>query len=215
MKSLILSVMEQYGYPGLFFLIFLENVFPPIPSEVILPFGGFLTIHTALSVPGVVCFATLGSLAGAVVLYGAGYLLNRERLTRLVDGKVGKLLRLKGEDIAKADDWFRSKGHITVFFCRCVPVVRSLISVPAGMSRMEFPLFLLYTVAGTLIWNILLVSLGAFMGESWELYCLACGGVFPCDADYTGNQRPEWSAWFLYKKKKLRNSEAFCKKKWK
>ena len=148
--------MEQYGYPGLFFLIFLENVFPPIPSEVILPFGGFLTIHTALSVPGVVCFATLGSLAGAVVLYGAGYLLNRERLTRLVDGKVGKLLRLKGEDIAKADDWFRSKGHITVFFCRCVPVVRSLISVPAGMSRMEFPLFLL------------LVSLGAFMGESWS-----------------------------------------------
>ena len=90
MKSLILSVMEQYGYPGLFFLIFLENVFPPIPSEVILPFGGFLTIHTALSVPGVVCFATLGSLAGAVVLYGAGYLLNRERLTRLVDGKVGR-----------------------------------------------------------------------------------------------------------------------------
>ena len=168
MKSLILSVMEQYGYPGLFFLIFLENVLPPIPSEVILPFGGFLTIHTALSVPGVVCFATLGSLAGAVVLYGAGYLLNRERLTRLVDGKVGKLLRLKGEDIAKADDWFRSKGRITVFFCRCVPVVRSLISVPAGMSRMEFPLFLLYTTAGTLIWNILLVSLGAFMGESWS-----------------------------------------------
>ena len=156
--------MEQYGYPGLFFLIFLENVFPPIPSEVILPFGGFLTIHTSLHIPGVVFFATLGSLAGAVVLYGVGALLNRERLTKLVEGKVGKILRLKGEDIAKA-----------VFFCRCVPVVRSLISIPAGMSRMKFSLFFLYTTAGTLIWNILLVSLGAFMGESWEYIAWLAG----------------------------------------
>lgn len=175
MKSLILSVMEQYGYPGLFFLIFLENVFPPIPSEVILPFGGFLTIHTSLHIPGVVFFATLGSLAGAVVLYGVGALLNRERLTKLVEGKVGKILRLKGEDIAKADAWFRSKGRITVLFCRCVPVVRSLISIPAGMSRMKFSLFFLYTTAGTLIWNVLLVSLGAFMGESWEYIAWLAG----------------------------------------
>ena len=167
--------MEQYGYPGLFFLIFLENVFPPIPSEVILPFGGFLTIHTSLHIPGVVFFATLGSLAGAVVLYGVGALLNRERLTKLVEGKVGKILRLKWEDIAKADAWFRSKGRITVFFCRCVPVVRSLISIPAGMSRMKFSLFFLYTTAGTLIWNILLVSLGAFMGESWEYIAWLAG----------------------------------------
>lgn len=167
--------MEQYGYPGLFFLIFLENVFPPIPSEVILPFGGFLTIHTSLHIPGVVFFATLGSLAGAVVLYGVGALLNRERLTKLVEGKVGKILRLKEEDIAKADAWFRSKGRITVFFCRCVPVVRSLISIPAGMSRMKFSLFFLYTTAGTLIWNILLVSLGAFMGESWEYIAWLAG----------------------------------------
>ena len=167
--------MEQYGYPGLFFLIFLDNVFPPIPSEVILPFGGFLTIHTSLHIPGVVFFATLGSLAGAVVLYGVGALLNRERLTKLVEGKVGKILRLKGEDIAKADAWFRSKGRITVFFCRCVPVVRSLISIPAGMSRMKFSLFFLYTTAGTLIWNILLVSLGAFMGESWEYIAWLAG----------------------------------------
>ena len=175
MKSFVLGVMEQYGYPGLFFLIFLENVFPPIPSEVILPFGGFLTIHTSLHIPGVVFFATLGSLAGAVVLYGVGALLNRERLTKLVEGKVGKILRLKGEDIAKADAWFRSKGRITVFFCRCVPVVRSLISIPAGMSRMKFSLFFLYTTAGTLIWNILLVSLGAFMGESWEYIAWLAG----------------------------------------
>ena len=167
--------MEQYGYPGLFFLIFLENVFPPIPSEVILPFGGFLTIHTSLHIPGVVFFARLGALAGAVVLYGVGALLNRERLTKLVEGKVGKILRLKGEDIAKADAWFRSKGRITVFFCRCVPVVRSLISIPAGMSRMKFSLFFLYTTAGTLIWNILLVSLGAFMGESWEYIAWLAG----------------------------------------
>ena len=101
MKSLILSMMEQYGYPGLLALIFLEHVFPPIPSEVILPFGGFLTLHTALSVPGVVLFATIGSLAGALVLYGAGFLLNRERLTRLTEGKFGKILHLNGEDLEK------------------------------------------------------------------------------------------------------------------
>ena len=168
MKSLILSMMEQYGYPGLLALIFLEHVFPPIPSEVILPFGGFLTLHTALSVPGVVLFATIGSLAGALVLYGAGFLLNRERLTRLTEGKFGKILHLNGEDLEKAESWFRKKGQGTVLFCRCIPVVRSLISIPAGMSRMDLSLFLLYTTIGSLIWNILLVSLGAFLGESWE-----------------------------------------------
>lgn len=175
MHETIISLMEQYGYPGILFLIALENIFPPIPSEVILTFGGFLTTYTSLGVPGVVLAATLGSLAGAAVLYGAGALLNKERLKKLAAGRAGKLLGLKPEDVEKADAWFQKKGRRAVFFCRCVPVVRSLISIPAGMSRMELPQFFLYTAAGSLIWNILLVSLGAFMGESWRYIAYLAG----------------------------------------
>lgn len=87
---------------------------------------------------------------------------------RLTEGKLGKILHLNGEDLEKAESWFRKKGQGTVLFCRCIPVVRSLISIPAGMSRMDLSLFLLYTTIGSLIWNVLLVSLGAFLGESWE-----------------------------------------------
>ena len=103
MHETIISLMEQYGYPGILFLIALENIFPPIPSEVILTFGGFLTTYTSLGVPGVVLAATLGSLAGAAVLYGAGALLNKERLKKLAAGRAGKLLGLKPEDVEKAD----------------------------------------------------------------------------------------------------------------
>lgn len=167
MQELIISLIEQYGYAGIFFLIALENLIPPIPSEVILTFGGFLTLGTGLGVPGVTAAATLGSLAGAAVLYGAGLLLSKERLKKIAAGRTGRLLGLQAEDVEKADAWFRRTGTKAVFFCRCVPVVRSLISIPAGMSRMGLPQFFLYTAAGSLIWNLLLVSLGAFMGEAW------------------------------------------------
>ncbi len=175
MQELIISLMEQYGYAGIFFLIALENIFPPIPSEVILTFGGFLTTYTSLGVPGVVAAATLGSLAGAIVLYGAGMLLSPERLKRFASGRGGSLLGLRPEDVEKADAWFQKTGTKAVFFCRCVPVVRSLISIPAGMSRMKLPRFFLYTAAGSLIWNILLVSLGAFVGESWGYIAYLAG----------------------------------------
>lgn len=168
MRELIITLMEQYGYPGIFLLIAVENIFPPIPSEIILPFGGFLTTYTKLTVPGVIFFATLGSLAGALVLYGVGRILNEERLRKLVSGPVGRILCLKAEDVEKADRWFLTKGKKTVFFCRCIPVVRSLISIPAGMSQMPMGIFLIYTIVGTIIWNTLLVSLGALLGVSWE-----------------------------------------------
>ena len=167
MRELIMVLMEQYGYPGIFLLIAVENIFPPIPSEIILPFGGFLTTYTQLSIFGVVFYSTLGSLAGALVLYGLGRILNRERLMRLVAGPVGKVLCLKPADVAKADDWFLKKGIKTVFFCRFIPIVRSLISVPAGMSRMPMGRFLVYTIAGSVLWNAALITLGAVLGESW------------------------------------------------
>lgn len=167
MRELIMTLMEQYGYPGIFLLIAVENIFPPIPSEIILPFGGFLTTYTRLTLFGVIFYSTLGSLAGALILYGAGYLLNRERLMRLAAGPIGRVLCLKPEDVEKADKWFLTKGMKTVFFCRFIPIVRSLISIPAGMSRMPMGRFLVYTTVGTVLWNTALVSLGAVLGESW------------------------------------------------
>ncbi len=167
MQEFIISLMNQYGYLGIFAFIALENIFPPIPSEVILTFGGFLTLSTEMNFWGVVIAATLGAVVGAIVLYFVGRLLDFHRLEKLIDSKVGKILHLKKGDFVKADQWFDQKGKWTVFFCRMVPIVRSLISVPAGMSKMPMPQFLLLTTLGTLIWNIVLVYLGVIAGESW------------------------------------------------
>lgn len=167
MEEIILSIMNQFGYIGVLLLIAIENVFPPIPSEVILLFGGFMTTYTELNVIGMIIFSTLGSLIGAIVLYYIGKILNKERLKKIVSGKVGKILRLKNEDIEKADHWFDTKGNKTVFFCRFIPIVRSLISIPAGMSEMPMLKFLIYTTFGSLIWNTVLVVIGNRVGENW------------------------------------------------
>ncbi|MCW1928734.1 DedA family protein [Bhargavaea beijingensis] len=167
MENWITDVMEQFGYAGVFVLIMLENVFPPIPSEVILTFGGFMTTASSLTKIGVIAAATAGSVAGAVILYGIGLLLGVERLGKIVD-RWGKVLRLTRDDIHQADAWFDKYGPWTVFFCRLVPLIRSLISLPAGMSNMNFLLFLLLTTLGSLIWNTVLVSLGAAVGDNWE-----------------------------------------------
>ena len=168
MQEMIISLMEQFGYFGVFFLIALENVFPPIPSEVILLFGGFMTGISKLNVVGVIIAATLGSLLGAIILYYVGKILNKERLKKIVSGKIGKVLRLKASDIESADHWFDTKGNKTVFFCRFIPIVRSLISIPAGMSEMPMAKFLIYTTFGSLIWNSVLTIIGAKVGDNWE-----------------------------------------------
>lgn len=167
MEDWIIDLVEQFGYWGVFFLIAIENVFPPIPSEVILTFSGFMTHGTNLTVTGVVLVSTAGSVIGAVILYGVGLLLDVERLEKIID-KYGKILRLTKEDIHKADAWFDKYGIWTVLFCRVIPLVRSLISIPAGMSNMNFGLFLLFTTIGTLVWNTVLVNVGASVGSNWH-----------------------------------------------
>ena len=168
MEEFVISIMNQFGYFGIFFLIFIENIFPPIPSEVVLLFGGFMTTYSKLNLVGMIIFSTLGSTVGAIVLYFIGKILNKERLKRIVAGKIGKVLRLKASDIDKADHWFDTKGNKTVFFCRFIPVVRSLISIPAGMSEMAMGKFLLYTITGSLIWNTVLLFVGSKVGENWK-----------------------------------------------
>ncbi len=167
MEEWITSVMSDYGYFGIFLLIMLENIFPPIPSEVILTVGGFMTTTTAMTIPGVILASTAGSVIGAVLLYGVGLLLDVERLEKIVD-KYGNWLRVKKDDIHKADAWFDRFGIWTVFFGRLIPVVRSLISIPAGMSNMRFWLFITFTTIGTLLWNTVLVFVGEAVGENRE-----------------------------------------------
>lgn len=167
MQEFMLSIINQFGYLGVFLLIAIENIFPPIPSEVVLLFSGFMTTYTELNIVFMIIAATLGSLIGAIVLYYVGKILNKERLKKIVSGKVGKILRLKNEDIEKADKWFDAKGNKTVFFCRFIPIVRSLISIPAGMSEMPMLKFLIYTIAGSTIWNTVLIVIGNKVGENW------------------------------------------------
>lgn len=165
MEQIMIDIMNSFGYFGIFFLIMIENVFPPIPSELILTFGGFMTVSSNMTVVGVIIAATIGSLLGAFILYGIGKLLNKEHLIRIVKSKYGKLLRIKPQDIEAADKWFDTKGSITVLICRCVPIVRSLISIPAGMSDMPIPKFFIYTIIGSAVWNTFLVCVGAFAGD--------------------------------------------------
>lgn len=168
MQQFILHIIEQFGYFGVFFLILIENVFPPIPSEVILLFSGFFSSYTSLSVFYMILASTLGSFLGAIILYYIGKIFNKERLKKIVNGRLGKILFLKENDIDKADEWFDNKGNKSVFFCRFVPIVRSLISIPAGMSEMPIGKFIIYTICGSMIWNTVLICLGYRLGSNWE-----------------------------------------------
>lgn len=167
MEQWITETMDAYGYFGIFLLIALENLFPPIPSEVILTFGGFMTTSSGLTIPGVILASTAGSVVGAVLLYGVGKLLSAERLEAIV-ARYGKILRLKPEDIRKADAWFDKHGVWAVLLGRLVPLIRSLISIPAGSTGMRWLPFLVLTTIGSLVWNTVLVYVGAAVGASWE-----------------------------------------------
>ena len=162
MRELVLELMGEYGNLAVFLLILVENLFPPIPSEVILTFGGVMTTCTDMTPGGVILFSTAGSMAGAVILYGAGRFLPDEIFRKLLCGKAGQLLHFRPEDVDLAKDWFRDR-------------VRSLISIPAGIARMPVIPFLAFTAAGSLLWNTVLVYAGRIAGDSWEKVSAAFG----------------------------------------
>lgn len=168
MEDFMLGVVNDFGYWGIFLLIFIENIFPPIPSEAVLLFGGALTISTSMNEEGVIVAATLGAVAGAIVLYGLGRFFKEERLKEIFEGRLGKMLRLKSEDVEKAVAWFEKYENRAVFICRCIPIMRSLISIPAGIAKMQIPRFLILTTIGSIIWNTVLVYIGALFGAAWE-----------------------------------------------
>ncbi len=168
MQEAFFQFISDFGYFAVAALILLENVFPPIPSEVILPLSGFLATQTDMSLGGVIAFATVGSVVGAYFLYGIGRLLSQKRLEGFFDTKPMRMLGFKSDDVSKAIGWFDRKGQITVLICRCIPVVRSLISIPAGTAKMNMVRFALYTLVGSLAWNAILCTLGFWAGGAWE-----------------------------------------------
>lgn len=151
------------GYVGLFAAMVVENVFPPIPSEVVLPLAGFETARGELSFIGVLIAATLGSLVGALILYAIGRYGGRPAVERW-----GRVLRVTEREIALAEGWFNRWGTWVVLFARVVPLARSVVSIPAGMSRMPMGRFVVLTTLGSLVWNVLLVGAGNLLGANWE-----------------------------------------------
>ncbi|MBI2914906.1 MAG: DedA family protein [Firmicutes bacterium] len=162
------DLIGTWGYLGVILAVALENLFPPIPSEAVLPFAGFLAARGFLSLPGAVAAATLGSVLGALVLYHASRALGRAWIYR-VTARWGRYLRLRQEDVEKGERWFARHGPSAVFFCRMLPLLRSLISIPAGVAGMRLTTFLLYTAAGTLLWNAVLIGIGAGLGTAWPV----------------------------------------------
>ncbi|GGO54509.1 DedA family protein [Streptomyces daqingensis] len=158
------DLVETMGGPGAGLAIALENLFPPLPSEVVLPLTGFAAGQGVLSLASALFWTTLGSVVGATALYWLGVLLGRERLHAIW----AKLPLVKAGDLTRTEEWFAKHGTKAVFFGRMVPVFRSLISVPAGVERMRLPAFLLLTTAGSLIWNSVLVLAGYWLGDRWS-----------------------------------------------
>lgn len=161
------DIMDALGYAGLAFLVALENVFPPIPSEIILPLAGFNSSKGTMNVFLAIFFATVGSVVGALVLYYVGYVFGEDRV-RVMVRKWGKWLGFKETDIDTADNWFDRYGGLAVALCRVVPIVRSLISIPAGLRKMPMPMFVMYTAAGSLVWNTILITAGYILGDNWD-----------------------------------------------
>ncbi|MGW6855546.1 DedA family protein [Streptomyces xanthophaeus] len=159
------GLVDTFGGPGAGLAIALENLFPPLPSEVILPLTGFAAGQGVLSLASALFWTTLGSVVGALALYGIGALFGRERMHALW----ARLPLVKVSDLERTEAWFRRHGAKAVLLGRMVPIFRSLISVPAGVERMPVPLFLLLTTVGSLVWNSVLVLAGYALGDRWEL----------------------------------------------
>jgi len=160
----VVSVVDALGPLGVGLLVALENLFPPIPSEVILPVAGYVASQGQMSLAWAIVGATVGAVVGAIALYGLGAWFGRARLRRWLD----RLPLMEVDDLDRAEAWFGRHGGQAVLIGRCVPVVRSLVSIPAGLERMAVPKFLLYTAIGSAAWNSALVAAGYVLGSQWE-----------------------------------------------
>lgn len=162
-----INAVSTLGYPGIIAVMALENVFPPIPSEAVMPLAGFLvTTGRFQLIPAIVC-GVIGSIIGAIVLYYFGVIFSGDKIRDFLD-KYGKYFMTSTEDLDAADKWFSNYGHWAVLIARVIPIVRSIISIPAGFTHMPMGKFLTLTVLGTTVWTAFLTTLGVILGENWN-----------------------------------------------
>jgi membrane protein DedA with SNARE-associated domain len=160
--TFILGVITTFGYGGIFFLMMLESMVVPVPSEFVMPFAGFLVAQGTFSFLFVIIASSLGSITGSLIFYYIG----KTGGHALVE-KYGKYVLVDHEDVKKTEEWFNKRGELTVFVARLVPVVRHLISLIAGIGKMDVKKFSLYTIIGATIWNAILTYLGFILGQHW------------------------------------------------
>lgn len=161
------EVIDEIGLIGVALLIALESIIPPIPSELVLLLAGFNAHEGQFALVPAILAATAGSVLGALVLYAVGALISEERLERLLTS-AGRFVGLRRSDIDRGARWFERHGPAVVFFGRLIPVVRSMVSIPAGADRMKLPTFIAYTTAGSLLWNSIWIVAGRQLGSSWQ-----------------------------------------------
>jgi len=167
------DVINQFGYFGVALLVIIENVFPPIPSEIVLPFAGFVAqqgsgaAQSDTSVIGMMIAATVGSVVGALILYFVSAAIGPERLRAIVE-KFGKWFGVKPADLVRAEAWFDRRSSLAVLVGRCVPLIRSIVSIPAGFRRMKLSSFVVLTAIGSAVWNIALIGAGAVLKDQWD-----------------------------------------------
>mgnify|MGYP002682762455 FL=1 len=168
LSILIEDIIAALGYPGITLVMFLENIFPPIPSEIVMPFAGFLVADNGeMTFPGIVIAGALGSVLGALVIYYVGVWADDLVIRRFIR-RYGRYFTVSEQDLDRALSFFDRYGEAIVFFGRLIPIIRSLISLPAGMKRMPLRRFLLFTALGTAIWTALLSAAGVILKENWE-----------------------------------------------
>ncbi|MBN1239228.1 MAG: DedA family protein [Gammaproteobacteria bacterium] len=167
MSDWVIGLVEAGSYWGIVLLMTIENVFPPIPSELIMPLAGYLAAQDHVTLWGAVLAGTAGSVFGALPLYWLGARIGSERIKRFAD-RHGRWLTITRGDLERAEHWFDRRGWLAVFVCRLIPGIRSLISIPAGVRRMNMALFLLVTTVGTGMWAALLGSVGYFLGRNYQ-----------------------------------------------
>lgn len=167
MEQIITDFISKWGYTAIFILILLENVLPVVPSEIILTFAGLLSVKSHLSIWTLLIIATIASFIGLLILYYICRLISEENLYRFVD-RHGKWMKLKSKDLKRANDWFKKYGAWAVFLCRFVPVLRVLITIPAGINRMNVIQFTTLSLIGTTIWNFALILLGRLLSDSFD-----------------------------------------------
>jgi len=168
------DVINQFGYFGVALLVIVENVFPPIPSEIVLPFAGFVAqqgssvAQSDTSVIGMMIAATIGSVVGALILYFVSAAIGPDRLRAFVE-KFGKWFGVKSSDLVRAEAWFDRRSSLAVLVGRCVPLIRSIVSIPAGFRRMKLSSFVVLTAIGSAVWNIALIGAGAVLKDQWDV----------------------------------------------